>query len=73
MSESNTEINIAPIDDVGPIGNVPKLVGICTAHGFWFEAGSQQETCPASCCLAPVHFYAWRNEYKPEPGQDGEW
>lgn len=63
---SHTEINAAEISDMGPIGQVPKLVGICTAHGFWFEARRQQESCPESHCLAPVHFYVWRNEYQPE-------
>lgn len=65
-----TEINIAPIDDAGPIGKVPQLVGICTEHGWWFEAESQQEECPQGGCYAAVHFYAWRNEHQPEDPRD---
>jgi hypothetical protein len=59
-------INLAPIGDMGPLVSVPEIVGICSAHGFWFEQRGEEESCPESGCLAKVHVYHHAHAYEPE-------
>jgi hypothetical protein len=50
--------NVAELADVGPLATVPDMIGLCSAHGWWYAVALDGEPCPEPGCKAKVHFYA---------------